>query len=152
LTPEESHDHQQARYPRPPLDRLERAGYAQRVPDPGDRRKVIVKPDESKVEQELLPRFAQLNSAARVGFYERYNDDELAAIGDFLARLGPETAPCRQLASAACAYPRTSRSAVCRRSTVADLLGHARLDTVRAYTRPTDDDRPKALNVLPTDR
>jgi integrase/recombinase XerC len=35
---------------------------------------------------------------------------------------------------------------------VADLLGHARLDTVRAYTRPTADDRIKALNLLPTDR
>jgi hypothetical protein len=35
---------------------------------------------------------------------------------------------------------------------VADLLGHARLDTVRACTRPTDDDRTKALNLLPTDR
>jgi site-specific recombinase XerD len=34
---------------------------------------------------------------------------------------------------------------------VADLLGHARLDTVRAYTRPTADDRIKALNLLPTD-
>ncbi|MGH3722054.1 MAG: tyrosine-type recombinase/integrase [Pseudonocardiaceae bacterium] len=35
---------------------------------------------------------------------------------------------------------------------VADLLGHARLDTVRAYTRPTTDDRIKTLNLLPTDR
>jgi site-specific recombinase XerD len=35
---------------------------------------------------------------------------------------------------------------------VADLLGHARLDTVRAYTRPTEDDRTKSLNLLPTDR
>jgi site-specific recombinase XerD len=34
---------------------------------------------------------------------------------------------------------------------VADLLGHACLDTVRAYTRPTEDDRTKALNLLPTD-
>jgi hypothetical protein len=48
---------------------------------------VIVKPDEAKVEQELLPRFAQLNTATRAGFYKRYTDDELAAIGDFLARL-----------------------------------------------------------------
>ena len=32
---------------------------------------------------------------------------------------------------------------------VADLLGHARLDTVRAYTRRTEDDRTKALNLLP---
>jgi len=36
--------------------------------------------------------------------------------------------------------------------TVAEMLGHARLDTVRAYTRPTAEDRAKALNLLPTDR
>ena len=35
---------------------------------------------------------------------------------------------------------------------VAEMLGHARLDTVRAYTRPTADDRAEALNPLPTDR
>ena len=35
---------------------------------------------------------------------------------------------------------------------VADLLGHARLDTVRACTRPTEDDRTKTLNLLPADR
>jgi hypothetical protein len=40
------------------IDRLERAGFAQRVLDPSDRGKVIVKPDEAKVEQELLPRSA----------------------------------------------------------------------------------------------
>jgi integrase/recombinase XerC len=32
------------------------------------------------------------------------------------------------------------------------MLGHARLDTVRAYTHPTAEDRAKALNLLPTDR
>src|SRR5215831_14493045 len=72
------------------IDRLERAGFAQRVLDPNDRRKVIVKPDEAKVEQELLPRFAQLNSATKPGFYKGYKEEELAAIGDFLLRLvGP---------------------------------------------------------------
>jgi len=35
---------------------------------------------------------------------------------------------------------------------VADRLGHPRLDTVRAYTSPTEDDRTKALNLLPTGR
>ena len=35
---------------------------------------------------------------------------------------------------------------------VADLLGHARLDTVRACTRPAEDDRAKALSLLLTDR
>ncbi len=36
--------------------------------------------------------------------------------------------------------------------TVADMLGHARLDTVRLYTRPTAADREQALNLLPHDR
>ena len=69
------------------IDRLELAGFAQRVPDASDRRKVIVQPDEAKVEQELLPHFAQLNNATKPGFYARYDKDELAAIRDFLSRL-----------------------------------------------------------------
>ena len=36
--------------------------------------------------------------------------------------------------------------------TVADMLGHARLDTVRLYTHPTVADRERALNLLPHDR
>lgn len=35
---------------------------------------------------------------------------------------------------------------------VADLLGHQRLESVRAYTQPTAADRAKAVNLLPTDR
>jgi len=69
------------------IDRLERTGFAHRVLDPGDRRKVIVEPDEAKVEQELLPRFAQLNSATKPAFYEGYEEEELAAIRHFLSRL-----------------------------------------------------------------
>jgi integrase/recombinase XerC len=34
---------------------------------------------------------------------------------------------------------------------VAELLGHARLETVRAYTKPTEEDKTKALNLLPVD-
>lgn len=69
------------------IDRLESAGFAQRVVDPSDRRKVIVTPDEAKVERELLPRFAQLSRATKPGFYANYNQAELAAIKDFLSRL-----------------------------------------------------------------
>ncbi|MGH2719712.1 MAG: tyrosine-type recombinase/integrase [Candidatus Dormibacteria bacterium] len=35
---------------------------------------------------------------------------------------------------------------------VAELLGHARLETTRAYSRPTAEDRIKALDLLPVDR
>lgn len=34
---------------------------------------------------------------------------------------------------------------------VAELLGHARLETTRVYTRPTAEDRAKALDLLPVD-
>ena len=72
------------------IDRLERAGFAQRALDPGDRRKVIVTPDEARVEQQLLSHFAQLNRATKPSFYKAYSEKELAAIGDFLSRLvGP---------------------------------------------------------------
>ena len=35
---------------------------------------------------------------------------------------------------------------------VAELLGHARLETTRGYTRPTAEDRARALDLLPVDR
>lgn len=31
-------------------------------------------------------------------------------------------------------------------------MGHARLETTRGYTRPTAEDREKALALLPVDR
>lgn len=34
---------------------------------------------------------------------------------------------------------------------VADLLGHAGLDTLRVYTQPDDSDRERALALLTTD-
>lgn len=36
--------------------------------------------------------------------------------------------------------------------TVAQILGHARLETVRTYTKPTEEDHLKALELLPVDR
>jgi len=35
---------------------------------------------------------------------------------------------------------------------VAELLGHARLETTRIYTRPTAEDRTRAINLLPVDQ
>lgn len=36
--------------------------------------------------------------------------------------------------------------------TVAETLGHARLETTRRYSLPTEEDRARALDLLPTDR
>jgi site-specific recombinase XerD len=33
----------------------------------------------------------------------------------------------------------------------AELLGHARLETTRLYTRPSAEDRAKAIDLLPVD-
>jgi DNA-binding MarR family transcriptional regulator len=67
------------------IDRLEQSGYVRRVPDPSDRRRVIV---------ELVPeRIAEVASTmARVGDKSaseigRYSEAELAVIDDFLARM-----------------------------------------------------------------
>jgi site-specific recombinase XerC len=38
-----------------------------------------------------------------------------------------------------------------RRDWPAELLGHARLETTRVYTRPTAEDRSKAVDLLPLD-
>jgi site-specific recombinase XerD len=35
---------------------------------------------------------------------------------------------------------------------VAELAGHARLDTLRVYSQPTDDDKQAALRHLTVDR
>lgn len=36
--------------------------------------------------------------------------------------------------------------------TVAELMGHKRLDTTRGYTLPTGDDLEEAVSRFPTDR
>jgi hypothetical protein len=35
---------------------------------------------------------------------------------------------------------------------VAELMGHARIETTRSYALPTAEDRRKAINTLLTDR
>jgi len=67
------------------IDRLEQSGYVRRVPDPADRRRVIVEvvPEKVAAVQSTLGRIGQA-SADEIG---RYTDSQLALINDFLTRM-----------------------------------------------------------------
>jgi DNA-binding MarR family transcriptional regulator len=71
------------------IDRLEQAGYVRRVPDPGDRRRVIVEvdPQKSAAIQAALGRLGSA-SAKEIG---RYTEAQLALIDDFLTRMAEIT-------------------------------------------------------------
>lgn len=67
------------------IDRLEQAGYVRRIPDPADRRRVIVEvvPDRIAAVEATLARMVD-KSASEIG---RYSEAELAVIDDFLTRM-----------------------------------------------------------------
>lgn len=68
------------------VDRLERAGYVRRERDPGDRRKVIVRPVWTSEREEAVGRiFAPLLRAVEEDV-AGYGDDQLALIVDFMDR------------------------------------------------------------------
>jgi DNA-binding MarR family transcriptional regulator len=71
------------------IDRLEQSGYVRRVPDPTDRRRVIVEPVAEKMAalEATMARFGE-KSAAEI---ERYSAAELAVINDFLTRMAQIT-------------------------------------------------------------
>lgn len=71
------------------IDRLEQSGYVRRVPDPTDRRRVIVEPvpDRMAALEATMARFGE-KSAAEI---ERYSAAELAVINDFLTRMADIT-------------------------------------------------------------
>lgn len=66
------------------VDRLERAGYVQREPDPRDRRQVIVRAVPERL-AEVIPLFEGMRQAMRK-LFARYSDEELALILDFATR------------------------------------------------------------------
>jgi DNA-binding MarR family transcriptional regulator len=67
------------------VDRLERAGYVRRLRDTGDRRRVLVELTDRarQVTQEIYGPLATAMTE-----FERYSDDELRLIGDFLRLSG----------------------------------------------------------------
>jgi DNA-binding MarR family transcriptional regulator len=66
------------------LDRLERAGYAVRVRDTEDRRRVFVEPTQRAIEGARQV-YGPLREAG-TSVIERFSDRQLAAIADFLER------------------------------------------------------------------
>jgi DNA-binding MarR family transcriptional regulator len=71
------------------IDRLEQAGYVRRVPDPADRRRVVVElvPEKMAAVEATMARFGD-KSAAEIS---RFSDAELAVINDFLTRMASIT-------------------------------------------------------------
>src|SRR6188472_4825135 len=71
------------------IDRLEQAGYVRRVPDPTDRRRVIVEviPEKISAVQETMDRVGD-KGAEEIA---HYSDEELAVINDFLTRMADIT-------------------------------------------------------------
>ena len=67
------------------VDRLERAGYARREPDPTDRRRVIVRPLAENAEPEIAPLYEPL-ARAMAELYSGYSEQDLALILDFVTR------------------------------------------------------------------
>jgi DNA-binding MarR family transcriptional regulator len=74
------------------IDRLEKAGFARRVGDPHDRRRVVVEPSVEALERAAGPLFASMAQAAEE-LCGRYSAKELEVIRDFAvcARLMAET-------------------------------------------------------------
>jgi DNA-binding MarR family transcriptional regulator len=70
------------------IDRMEKAGYARREPDPTDRRRVIVQLGPETLERESAPVFAPM-LAASAEVMAGFSDQELATITDFVNRSIP---------------------------------------------------------------
>jgi DNA-binding MarR family transcriptional regulator len=69
------------------VDRLERAGYAQRVPDPNDRRRVLIEPTQ-RAHDAAVDLFGPLAELVEP-LLARYSDDDLRMLIEF-HRLGRE--------------------------------------------------------------
>lgn len=66
------------------IDRLEEKGFVRRVDDPQDRRRVLVEPIAEKLAR-ARPLFRSTQQSL-AQFYERYSEQELEVIADFLER------------------------------------------------------------------
>ncbi len=67
------------------LDRLEKAGYVHRIPNPDDRRSVLVKLDEARAAV-ALERYREIAETYRQAT-DRLGDEQIAVIADFLEQM-----------------------------------------------------------------
>lgn len=65
------------------LDRLERAELIAREPDPTDRRKVVIRPDESRISSHVRPLY-EAQGAHLAAVLAQRSDQEVAVIASFL--------------------------------------------------------------------
>jgi len=72
------------------VDRLERAGFVSRVPDPEDRRRVVITSCMERRASDMRHLFVPM-MAGMVAVCENYSDAELALILDFMRRCGQMT-------------------------------------------------------------
>jgi len=110
------------------IDRLEKAGYAQREKDPTDRRRVSVRPVSERIEHDIAPLYASLGEAWERAI-EGYSTQELGVILDMLTRsvvlLQEQTAALRLAGTQSAAPADKPRSAAI--STAEQRAQHARL-------------------------
>jgi DNA-binding MarR family transcriptional regulator len=66
------------------IDRLEKAGFVQRIKDPNDRRRVVIEPFADRIEKEIAPLFKSL-APAMADLCAQYGTRELTVIRDFIA-------------------------------------------------------------------
>jgi hypothetical protein len=71
------------------IDRLERAGYVRRQPDPTDRRRVIVQPDLQRWDRDLQ-RQAPNRAPASLDFLRNYSPAQLRAARRFVTELAAQ--------------------------------------------------------------
>jgi DNA-binding MarR family transcriptional regulator len=67
------------------IDRLERAGFARRAPNPRDRRGILVEVVPEAVARRLDPLYTAMGAAV-AALCERYSDEELRLVLDFITR------------------------------------------------------------------
>lgn len=67
------------------VDRLEKASYVRRVPNPNDRRSLIIEPVIENIKRDIMPHFSSLDQSVKKELL-RYSDEELRFLLNFFTR------------------------------------------------------------------